>query len=646
MKKALLIILFILFLPIAFSQQNDFNNFKNLEVKLNIDGNFTLEPVGERARMEEVNVLLTFVPQNDVLQKTTNLNTYSIPPAKTTKSYDVIEYKWTYPNFEAHNFGIESEVSIRNAIVVIDKKVKFPIENLDVAYKEPTEFIDITPEIREIAESIAGNEDDLYVVAFKAAKWVEENVEYDLNTLTAEAVQKSSWVLENKQGVCDELTNLFISIMRSLGVPARFVSGVAYTNIGNRWGPHGWAEVYFPNKGWVPFDVTYKQFGWIDPSHIKLKANEDSGDPTVRYVWRSYNSQLVGKEINLSAEFISKGEKISTFPFIVRPLINNVGPGSYVPVEVEIANDKNYYFPITFTVTKAPELKEENFNAVLLKPFGVERAYWTVKIPKNIDKDYIYKTKIEIENQFHRNESAEIIYSEKLPIVTSAEAEAMIKKAEREAKMTISKSMELDCTAPNYAFTYEKTVIKCSIKNIGNKNLETVKVCYDTNNCLSTTLGIKEEKNIEFSINLEKGIYNLEFTSAFNGDHASDIVPVNVLEDPDLRISNIEYPNKAKYKDEFNISMILAVNAPVKNIKIKINEKPLLNIESLDAPKSLIIKTSGKEFTDQKEIIANLDFEDLNNKDYSLEFSYPIEITDIPWYVRALKTFGIEPAVL
>src|SRR3989344_3768994 len=129
MKRALLIILFILILPIALSQQNDFNNFKSLDIKLNIDGNFTLEKTADKARMEEVNVFLTFVPQNDVLQKIISLNIYSLPPAKTTKNPDIIGYTWTYPNFEDHNFGIESKIHMRNAVVVIDKKVDFPTQN-------------------------------------------------------------------------------------------------------------------------------------------------------------------------------------------------------------------------------------------------------------------------------------------------------------------------------------------------------------------------------------------------------------------------------------------------------------------------------------------------------------------------------------
>ena len=71
--------------------------------------------------------------------------------------------------------------------------------------------------------------------------------------------EPATWVYDNRQGVCDELTGLFISMLRELGIPARFVSGVSYTNLpefAKPWGGHGWAEVWFPDVGWVPFDVT------------------------------------------------------------------------------------------------------------------------------------------------------------------------------------------------------------------------------------------------------------------------------------------------------------------------------------------------------------------------------------------------------
>ena len=94
---------------------------------------------------------------------------------------------------------------------------------------EPREITDINNDIRLLASRIAHGEDDLYKVLFKLGIWIENNIVYNMSSLTADAAQKSSWVLENKYGVCDELTSLFISMARSLGIPARF-AGIVYTS--------------------------------------------------------------------------------------------------------------------------------------------------------------------------------------------------------------------------------------------------------------------------------------------------------------------------------------------------------------------------------------------------------------------------------
>ena len=44
----------------------------------------------------------------------------------------------------------------------------------------------------------------MYSGVFNIAEFVRSNIKYDLNTITAKAVQKSSWVYFNKKGVCDE----------------------------------------------------------------------------------------------------------------------------------------------------------------------------------------------------------------------------------------------------------------------------------------------------------------------------------------------------------------------------------------------------------------------------------------------------------
>ena len=141
------------------------------------------------------------------------------------------------------------------------------------------------------------------VIVFKIGEWTKKNIKYDLSTLTESVSQKASWVLKNKEGVCDELTNLFISMLRSVGIPARFVTGMVYTNMESSWGNHGWAEVYFPGKGRVPWDVTFGQFGWVDPSHVKLDDDVDSGESSVNYKWRSRNIRRREQDSNCKYKY-------------------------------------------------------------------------------------------------------------------------------------------------------------------------------------------------------------------------------------------------------------------------------------------------------------------------------------------------------
>lgn len=66
------------------------------------------------------------------------------------------------------------------------------------------------------------------------------------------------YVVREKHGDCGQVSLLFISLMRSLGVPARWESG--WTLQPNSVGIHDWAEVYYEGIGWVPVDVSFGRF--------------------------------------------------------------------------------------------------------------------------------------------------------------------------------------------------------------------------------------------------------------------------------------------------------------------------------------------------------------------------------------------------
>jgi hypothetical protein len=62
-------------------------------------------------------------------------------------------------------------------------------------------------------------------------------------------------LLQHGKGVCQDFTHLMIAVLRSFGVPARYVSG--YIHRPNKESQsHAWCEVWLPDVGWTGFDPT------------------------------------------------------------------------------------------------------------------------------------------------------------------------------------------------------------------------------------------------------------------------------------------------------------------------------------------------------------------------------------------------------
>ncbi|KAF1054730.1 MAG: hypothetical protein GAK43_00679 [Stenotrophomonas maltophilia] len=73
-------------------------------------------------------------------------------------------------------------------------------------------------------------------------------------------------------GVCQDHTHAFLACARSLGVPARFVSGYLYQGSAQDLASHAWAEAWL-DDGWYSFDVT-NQLSRPE-RHLKLAVGLD-----------------------------------------------------------------------------------------------------------------------------------------------------------------------------------------------------------------------------------------------------------------------------------------------------------------------------------------------------------------------------------
>lgn len=84
-------------------------------------------------------------------------------------------------------------------------------------------------------------------------------------------------VLSLRAGVCQDFAHLVIAVARSMGVPARYVSGYIHTP-GEKAAAasHAWAEAWIAGRGWVGFDATHPIR--TTPHHVRLAVGRDYTD--------------------------------------------------------------------------------------------------------------------------------------------------------------------------------------------------------------------------------------------------------------------------------------------------------------------------------------------------------------------------------
>lgn len=106
-------------------------------------------------------------------------------------------------------------------------------------------------------------------------------------------------IFEAKKGVCQDFAQFAISALRSIGLPAKYMSGYIETlplegeeKLFGADASHAWFALYIPNAGWVEFDPTNN----IIPNgqHILLGTGRDYNDisPLKGVVQSSGHSQL------------------------------------------------------------------------------------------------------------------------------------------------------------------------------------------------------------------------------------------------------------------------------------------------------------------------------------------------------------------
>ncbi len=619
MKKLIVITLALLLsLSLVSSLEKDYYGYKSLDLKIKVFGETRL------SNPANLKVSLNLIPQTDSFQVIKSINEISEPKAGVSKGDEWI-YSWD--SVSQVTFGYDSEVSTSIDLVQI-KEIPFPVQiEENQNFKKSSDHIDSDNlDISKKANELASGKTDLFSVVFALADFVNSNLTYDKNYIDSNV--KASKVLELRRGVCDEYSNLLIALCRSLGIPAKYVSGMAFSNLKNDFGPHAWAEIYFPGYGWIPFDPTYGQYGILDATHIALSKTVDS-ESSVSYAYNSkeiYAEDLViNASVENTIEVFSPKAQIS-----VRPLKNEVREGSYVPIEVKIKNLQDFYLPLNLHLSKSPEIIGRIERPVLLKPNQEKKIYYLIQLPSdNINKGYIYTAAIEAKAMFNEVATAEITFG-KLDRYenVSLESAQKILASLSEDENTFNYTADLECKSP-IRYSGEIIKINCSVSNKGTMVLDELILCFESD-CRNFSLSINEVKSVPFIVNSNK----TEFIAYLAGYLFEKKYFISVPITPNPEVEIVSFSPELDYSNS-NEVLQLKTKSRCENLKIKIKNYEI-TADEIEGEQNITLALNGLAFLNENVRISASCY-DLNNKTSSDEKVFEIKITNLPWYLEPVR---------
>lgn len=154
-------------------------------------------------------------------------------------------------------------------------------------YLKADRTVPIDGVIKELAVEITRGKTGDLEKAKAVYEYLLDNYAYAKDDPNVCGIGNSLLTLKYKKGMCADWHSLFISLVRSLGIPAKFEIGFPVPENkkeGRIEGHHCWAAFYIKGKGWIPVDVSeaYKHpekrdyfFGHIDENRFSVATGRD-----------------------------------------------------------------------------------------------------------------------------------------------------------------------------------------------------------------------------------------------------------------------------------------------------------------------------------------------------------------------------------
>ncbi len=153
-------------------------------------------------------------------------------------------------------YNVDAKVSAIRYLIIPEKTGKLSDIPRDIRQKylgDGARYRVSSPFIQQTVKKIVGDEKNPYWIMRKIYDFLIGKLEYEM----AGGWDVPEVVLNRGKGSCSEYTFSFVALCRAAGLPARYQGSVVVrgddASIDEAF--HRWAQVYFPNYGWVPVDA-------------------------------------------------------------------------------------------------------------------------------------------------------------------------------------------------------------------------------------------------------------------------------------------------------------------------------------------------------------------------------------------------------
>lgn len=274
---------------------NGLRDWRHIVVRFYLDVNADAIPAGETLR-----VWMPF-PYQNLRQRNIKLESSNHPviysegskhhtvymEAKTEKGKPThFEYTFSYDVAERH-------IAQDDLLAMLE-----PYDKNSAEYKEFTgnypPHIVITDDTRALAREIVEGETNPVLQASKIFNWISSRYPWAGAREYSTIKNMPEYVMANGHGDCGQVALMYITLVRSLGIPARWESGWMLHPDEINW--HDWAETYFEGIGWVPTDQSFGRSAVGTPMNNYYATGID--------VYRMASNEAIGDKLSPEKKFI------------------------------------------------------------------------------------------------------------------------------------------------------------------------------------------------------------------------------------------------------------------------------------------------------------------------------------------------------